>query len=142
MRRPGADARPRPQPGRRRPAARRRPPVRGRGGRDRRRGPTTRHEVTGAKALDGLFGEAVCEPIALHVAAKRYLCFVEPAYYDRPHAGLPGLAAAAGRAVRRGGGGPVRTPSLLARGGAAAAVRRDTGKRESRPAARSRTSRP
>jgi phosphonate degradation associated HDIG domain protein len=41
-----------------------------------------RHEIAGAQALKGLFSEAVRTPIALHVAAKRYLCFREPAYYD------------------------------------------------------------
>jgi phosphonate degradation associated HDIG domain protein len=41
-----------------------------------------RHEASGARALAGLFGEAVTAPIALHVAAKRYLCFAEPAYFD------------------------------------------------------------
>lgn len=40
-----------------------------------------RHEATGARALSRLFGPAVCGPIALHVAAKRYLCFTEPSYY-------------------------------------------------------------
>ncbi len=39
-----------------------------------------RHEVAGARLLAGLFDEAVCQPIALHVAAKRYLCFREPLY--------------------------------------------------------------
>jgi phosphonate degradation associated HDIG domain protein len=39
-----------------------------------------RHEAIGANALAGLFGEAVCQPIALHVAAKRYLCFKEEGY--------------------------------------------------------------
>jgi phosphonate degradation associated HDIG domain protein len=41
-----------------------------------------RHQVSGAEALAGLFGEAVRGPIALHVAAKRYLCFTEPSYFD------------------------------------------------------------
>jgi len=41
-----------------------------------------RHEVAGARLLGGLFDEAVCQPIALHVAAKRYLCLREPAYHD------------------------------------------------------------
>jgi phosphonate degradation associated HDIG domain protein len=41
-----------------------------------------RHEVAGARLLAGLFGEAVCQPIALHVAAKRYLCFREPLYHE------------------------------------------------------------
>lgn len=39
-----------------------------------------RHEVTGAALLGELFGPAVTRPIALHVAAKRYLCAVEPGY--------------------------------------------------------------
>jgi phosphonate degradation associated HDIG domain protein len=41
------------------------------------------HEASGAKALAGLFGEAVWRPVALHVAAKRYLCFTEPDYFAR-----------------------------------------------------------
>jgi predicted HD phosphohydrolase len=36
----------------------------------------------GAQALKGLFDEAVRAPIALHVAAKRYLCFAESGYFD------------------------------------------------------------
>lgn len=40
-----------------------------------------RHQSTGADSLRGLFGEAVCGPIALHVAAKRYLCRVEAGYH-------------------------------------------------------------
>jgi gamma-butyrobetaine dioxygenase len=40
------------------------------------------HELSGAQALSRLFGSAVVQPIALHVAAKRYLCFDEPAYFD------------------------------------------------------------
>ena len=42
----------------------------------------TRHEVVGARTLAGLFGEAVSGPVALHVAAKRYLCLREPGYFD------------------------------------------------------------
>ncbi len=41
-----------------------------------------RHEVIGAQALKGLFGIAVRRPIALHVPAKRYLCFKEPGYFE------------------------------------------------------------
>jgi phosphonate degradation associated HDIG domain protein len=41
-----------------------------------------RHEVAGAQALKGLFGEAVRGPIALHVRAKRYLCLKEPGYLE------------------------------------------------------------
>ncbi|HUO21560.1 MAG TPA: HD domain-containing protein [Caulobacteraceae bacterium] len=39
-----------------------------------------RHENVGALALKALFGEDVRKPIALHVAAKRYLCLTEPDY--------------------------------------------------------------
>ena len=39
-----------------------------------------RHEMAGAALLGELFGPAVTRPIALHVAAKRYLCAVEPGY--------------------------------------------------------------
>jgi phosphonate degradation associated HDIG domain protein len=42
------------------------------------------HEQAGAKWLKNYFGPAVVDPVRLHVAAKRYLCAVEPAY----HAGL------------------------------------------------------
>ena len=40
-----------------------------------------RHEAIGAKALARLFQQAVWRPVALHVAAKRYLCFMEPQYW-------------------------------------------------------------
>jgi phosphonate degradation associated HDIG domain protein len=39
-----------------------------------------RHEMAGAALLGPVFGPAVTQPIALHVAAKRYLCAVEPGY--------------------------------------------------------------
>jgi phosphonate degradation associated HDIG domain protein len=41
------------------------------------------HEETSANALAQLFGNDVAEPVRLHVAAKRYLCAVNPAYYDK-----------------------------------------------------------
>ena len=41
-----------------------------------------RHHEAGAAWLAGRFGPEVTEPIRLHVAAKRYLCAVEPAYAD------------------------------------------------------------
>jgi predicted HD phosphohydrolase len=41
-----------------------------------------RHEIIGARVLGGLFGEDVRRPIALHVQAKRYLCFRERHYFD------------------------------------------------------------
>jgi predicted HD phosphohydrolase len=40
------------------------------------------HEVTGARALAGLYSQAVRAPIALHVAAKRYLCLKEANHFD------------------------------------------------------------
>ncbi|HLZ73432.1 phosphonate degradation HD-domain oxygenase [Phenylobacterium sp.] len=42
-----------------------------------------RHEVRGAAALRSVFGPDVVQPIALHVAAKRYLCAAEPGYAAR-----------------------------------------------------------
>jgi phosphonate degradation associated HDIG domain protein len=39
-----------------------------------------RHETAGAALLGDVFGSAVTRPIALHVAAKRYLCAIEPGY--------------------------------------------------------------
>ncbi len=41
-----------------------------------------RHEVSGARYLAAHFPPAICEPVRLHVAAKRYLCAVEPAYLN------------------------------------------------------------
>ena len=49
-----------------------------------RDGPAGPHESVAPAFLAALFPASVTEPIALHVAAKRYLCAVEPAY----HAGL------------------------------------------------------
>ncbi|UIF90539.1 phosphonate degradation HD-domain oxygenase [Cupriavidus sp. UYPR2.512] len=40
-----------------------------------------RHQEAAADALAGLFGDEVTEPVRLHVAAKRYLCAVDPAYF-------------------------------------------------------------
>ena len=40
------------------------------------------HENLGAKYLAKWFGPAVCQPIALHVQAKRFLCHREPGYHD------------------------------------------------------------
>jgi gamma-butyrobetaine dioxygenase len=43
-------------------------------------GVDTRHQNAGAAWLATRFGQAVAEPVRLHVAAKRYLCLVEPDY--------------------------------------------------------------
>lgn len=40
------------------------------------------HEVRAARSLAGLFGPEVWRPVALHVAAKRYLCAVQPGYLE------------------------------------------------------------
>lgn len=47
------------------------------------RGIDTRHERIGARWLARHFGTAVSEPVRLHVAAKRYLCGIEPHYVER-----------------------------------------------------------
>lgn len=41
------------------------------------------HEQAGAQLLQPYFGPEITEPIRLHVAAKRYLCAVEPEYFDK-----------------------------------------------------------
>jgi gamma-butyrobetaine dioxygenase len=47
------------------------------------RGVDARHEDGGAAWLAGYFGPEVVDPIRLHVAAKRYLCAVDPDYLGR-----------------------------------------------------------
>ena len=46
------------------------------------RGLDTRHEELGVEALAGHLPESVLDPIRMHVAAKRYLCFAERQYLD------------------------------------------------------------
>ena len=55
------------------------------------------HERTGPAFLASLFPVAVTKPVALHVAAKRYLCAVEPKYHTT-------LSAGSVRSLRRQGG--------------------------------------
>jgi [1-hydroxy-2-(trimethylamino)ethyl]phosphonate dioxygenase len=43
----------------------------------------TRHEAAGYEWIPARFGPAVAEPVRDHVAAKRYLCRVEPEYLHR-----------------------------------------------------------
>jgi predicted HD phosphohydrolase len=62
--------------------------------RDGQAGP---HESVAPAYLAPLFPMSVTEPIALHVAAKRYLCAVEPAY-------RAGLSVGSQRSLRRQGG--------------------------------------
>ncbi|OIJ90597.1 gamma-butyrobetaine dioxygenase [Streptomyces sp. MUSC 14] len=46
-------------------------------------GTDNRHSHTGADRLAAWFPKDVTEPVRLHVAAKRYLCAVEPGYLQR-----------------------------------------------------------
>ena len=55
------------------------------------------HEGTGAAFLGAYFGLEVTEPVRLHVAAKRYLCAVEPGY-------RAGLSAASELSLQLQGG--------------------------------------
>ena len=41
------------------------------------------HEAVGADYLSRHFPDSVSEPVRLHVAAKRYLCATDPAYFER-----------------------------------------------------------
>jgi gamma-butyrobetaine dioxygenase len=61
------------------------------------RGLDGRHEEAGHAWLAKYFGPAVTEPIRLHVAAKRYLCAVNPAY-------LTGLSPASRMSLALQGG--------------------------------------
>jgi phosphonate degradation associated HDIG domain protein len=42
-----------------------------------------RHEEVGARWLARRFDAAVCEPVRLHVPAKRYLCATDASYFAR-----------------------------------------------------------
>jgi gamma-butyrobetaine dioxygenase len=52
-------------------------------GRDLMAGQDNHHSDQGADWLAQWFGPEVTEPVRLHVAAKRYLCAVEPGYASR-----------------------------------------------------------
>jgi [1-hydroxy-2-(trimethylamino)ethyl]phosphonate dioxygenase len=64
------------------------------------------HERTAPAFLADLFPPSVTTPIALHVAAKRYLCAVEPDYHA-------GLSAGSQRSLGRQGG-PMAAGELAA----------------------------
>jgi gamma-butyrobetaine dioxygenase len=90
-------------------------------GHDLMRGTDDQHEEQGAAWLAQWFGPEVTEPVRLHVAAKRYLCAVEPGYQS-------GLSPASvyTLAVQ---GGPMRPDEIAAfetspHAGAACQVRR------------------
>lgn len=46
------------------------------------RGVDDRHQFRAMHRLRRYFGAGVLEPIRLHVDAKRYLCWADPAYFD------------------------------------------------------------
>ncbi|WP_330180240.1 HD domain-containing protein [Nocardia sp. NBC_01503] len=52
-------------------------------GLDLMRGHDNRHDAIAAEWLSQWFEPAVTEPVRLHVAAKRYLCATDAAYYDQ-----------------------------------------------------------
>ncbi|MFF2614988.1 phosphonate degradation HD-domain oxygenase [Kitasatospora sp. NPDC058046] len=52
-------------------------------GTDLMQGQDNRHSDSGADWLARWFGPEVTEPVRLHVAAKRYLCAVEPGYREK-----------------------------------------------------------
>ncbi len=86
-------------------------------GRELMEGQDNRHSDTGADWLARWFGPEVTEPVRLHVAAKRYLCAVEPDY----RAGL----SEASEYTLLVQGGPLseeRAAEFAARPGAAEAV--------------------
>jgi len=64
------------------------------------------HGERGAAWLASWFGPAVTEPVRLHVAAKRYLCGTDPAYY--------GLLSPASRYTLTVQGGPMDGPQARA----------------------------
>lgn len=70
------------------------------------RGVDDQHEELGARWLDRHFGPAVCDPVHLHVAAKRYLCTVDHAY-------LQLLSAPSIQSLRLQGG-PMTSNELMA----------------------------
>jgi gamma-butyrobetaine dioxygenase len=77
-----------------------------RGGPEQMRGTGGQHESTGAAWLARWFGPEVTEPVRLHVAAKRYLCAVEPGY-------ATSLSAASVQSLGVQGG-PMRRAELAA----------------------------
>jgi gamma-butyrobetaine dioxygenase len=79
------------------------------------------HAEAGAAWLGRSFGEAVTEPVRLHVPAKRYLCAVEPGYF-----GLLSAESVRTLSVQGGpmSGGEVAAFEVLAYARDAVAVRR------------------
>ncbi len=62
-----------------------------------REGRDARHEIGGAALLERFFPASVVAPVRLHVAAKRYLCAIDPAYQTGlSHASLLSLSLQGG----------------------------------------------
>lgn len=77
-----------------------------------------RHEAAGAAWLAPRFGSRVAQAVASHVEAKRYLCAVDPAYFEGlSQASVLSLAAQGGPMSR------VEAEAFLKTPGAAEAVR-------------------
>ena len=73
------------------------------------------HEAVGARALAAWFGPQVTQPVALHVAAKRYLCATSPGYLEALSPASRLQPGAAGRPARAGRGGRLRRPAVRRR---------------------------
>ena len=82
----------------------------------------SRHGDAGARWLSQWFGPAVTEPVRLHVAAKRYLCAIEPGYFGLLSAESVRTLALQGGPMTAGRGGRVRGAARTRRD--AVAVRR------------------
>jgi [1-hydroxy-2-(trimethylamino)ethyl]phosphonate dioxygenase len=65
-----------------------------------------KHARSGGEWLARRFGPAISEPVRLHVAAKRYLCAIEAAYFGR-------LSAASVHSLGKQGG-PMSVPEVAA----------------------------
>jgi gamma-butyrobetaine dioxygenase len=75
------------------------------------------HEERGARLLATSFGPEVTEPVRLHVAAKRFLCATDPAYY-----GLLSEASRVSLALQGGPMSPAEAETFRGNPHAAAAV--------------------
>jgi phosphonate degradation associated HDIG domain protein len=64
------------------------------------------HEISGSRWLAARFAAAVCEPVRLHVPAKRYLCATDPGYFSK--------LSSASVVTLRLQGGPMSSPERTA----------------------------
>ena len=90
----------------------------------------SKHGDAGARWLSQWFGEAVTEPVRLHVAAKRYLCAVVPNYLSKLSAASVYTLSVQGGPMTGPAGSRVRGAAVRAgRGGGAPLGRRGQGPR-------------